>query len=340
MAAGSLVDFLDVSDIYIIPPKLDAEELMLGEDDDSELGLQEETNGLSATIVCLLTTDGRVYTFVDLEEIEGQWLPSKPPKNMTPTPDSHELILIEALDTLEPESSSIDEWPTFTRDPFSRYSLFTTHSQGAYFFSFIPWITRLEEELQSSSTAGTEFRLKILMESAGTLRERILNFSSQQDTTPSATACIVLEDSDLGYFLLTSTDNNTHPQAVSLDIPTSALINNSNINIKSEFPNEDDASLLTQTQIVPHVPRVAYSPPSIFYTPSSSSSLFNITTRIPPHRRRILTEGIRLSAATLDVMTDAHRVVSNETYTLGSAAADLFSRCERMQRELEEQVRK
>ncbi|KAL8954472.1 MAG: hypothetical protein Q9183_007101, partial [Haloplaca sp. 2 TL-2023] len=176
MAAGSLVDFLDVSDIYVIPPKLDAQELMLGEDDDSELGLQEEANGLSATIVCLLTTDGRVYTFVDLEEVEGQWLPSKPPKNMTPTPDSHELILIEALDTLEPESSSIDEWPTFTRDPFSRYSLFTTHSQGVYFFSFLPWITRLEEELQSSSTVGTEFRLKVLMESAGTLRERILNF--------------------------------------------------------------------------------------------------------------------------------------------------------------------
>ena len=338
MAAGSLVDFLDVSDICVIPPRLDAEELMLGEDDDSELGLQEETNGLSATIVCLLTTDGRVYILVDLDEIEGQWLPSKPPKNATSTPDSHELILVEALDTLEPDSSSIDEWPTFTHDPFSRYSLFTTHSQGIYFFSFLPWISRLEEELQSFSTAGTEFRLKILMESTGRLRERILNFNNHQDITPSATACVVLEDSDLGYFLLTSTDNNTHPQAVSLDIPTSALIKNSNI--KSELPNEDDVSLLTQAQTVPHVPRVAYSPPPIFYTPSSSSSLLNLTTKIPPHRRRILTGEIRLSAATLDVITDAHRVVSNETYALGGAAAELFSRCERMQRELEEQVRK
>lgn len=174
LSGGSLVDFLDVSDIYVIPPKLDIEELMLGENEGSEQGLQEETDGLSATVICLLTTDGRVYLFLDLDEVEGQWLPAKALKQSTPSPEPHELVLFEALETMDPESASDHEWPTFTQDPFSKFSFFTTHSQDVYFFSLSPWISRLEEELQNNSTAGTDFRLKVLRESTGTLRERIL----------------------------------------------------------------------------------------------------------------------------------------------------------------------
>ncbi|KAL8726290.1 MAG: hypothetical protein Q9181_006114 [Wetmoreana brouardii] len=342
LSSGSLTDFLDVSDIRVIPPKMDTEELMLGEDDDSEQDLQEENGGLSAAVACLLTTDGRVHLFLDLDGVEAQWLPAKAPKNPAPSPEPSELVLLEALDTLAPENVSENEWPTFSPDPFSRYSFFTTHSQGVYFFSLDPWINRLEEELQNTTTAGTDFRFKVLRETAMTLRERILGFdqdrfsSDYARSSHFATACVVFHDSDLGYFLLTSTDCNAQPHAATLDLPKSAII-------KAETPFDDyysnpyaypeDDALLTS-----HIARSAYEPPSTFW---NTSSLLSLTVKtVPAHRRRTLTEEIRLSAATLDLMTNAHRLVSRETHVVQTAAADLFNRCERMVRELEEQIRK
>ncbi|KAL8774295.1 MAG: hypothetical protein Q9209_001046 [Squamulea sp. 1 TL-2023] len=345
LAAGSLVDYLDVSDIQVIAPKLDTEELMLGEDDESELGLQEETEGLSAAVICLLTTDGRVHLFLDLEGVEGQWLPAKTPERPPPTPETHELILFEALDTLAPEAVSENEWPTFSPDPFSRYSFFTTHSQGVYAFSIDPWIKRLEDELQNPSTAGANFRLNMLRESSGTLRERILRFEKDHfasyhtdRSSTFANACIVLHDSDLGYFLLTSTNDNTHPHAAVLDIPKA-----SPFTIKQEtlfdddldpiYPDHDSEANLGLTT---HIARSAYEPPTTFWNPSS---LLQLTSQsLPPHRRRNLKDEIRLSPATLDLMTAAHRLLSNETHAIRTAAADLFNRCERMMQELRTQI--
>ncbi|KAL8660429.1 MAG: hypothetical protein Q9202_006556 [Teloschistes flavicans] len=341
LTGGSLVDFLDVSDIYVIPPKMDTEELMLGEDDASEQGLQEETDGVSATVICFLTTDGRVYLFLDLEGVEGSWLPAKAPKPPLTIPGARELILLEALETLDPADAADDEWPTFSQDPFSRYSFFTTHSQGIHFFSLSPWVSRLEEELQNSNTAGTDFRLKILRETVGTLRERILHldhdrFSSMQDeSSPSATACIALHDSDLGYFLLTATKNNTHPHAASLDLPKSALVKSEaafdDYDTPYAYPEGPSSPLFTT-----HIARSAYEPPRVFWNGSSLLSLTDKT--VPAHRRRTLQQEVRLSPATLEVMTNAHRLVSGETQVVRTAAADLFNRCERMLQELEEQI--
>ncbi|KAL8692910.1 MAG: hypothetical protein Q9218_002168 [Villophora microphyllina] len=343
LSAGSMIDFLDVSDIYVIPPKMDTEELMLGEDDASEQELHEDTDGLSAAVVCILTTDGSVYLFLDLEGVEGHWLPAKAPKQPLSSSEGQELILLEALETLDPADAGEHECPTFSRDPFSRYSFFITHSQSVYSFSLNPWITRLEEELQNASTAGTDFRLKVLRETAGTLRERILRFEKDRYSSivdghsPSTTSCIVLHDSDLGYFLLTATDNNTHPYAASLDLPKAAIIKPEALYDDFDTPYaypEDPSSPLFAT----HIARSAYEPPKVFWNESSLLSMTDKT--VPAHRRRTLQQEIRLSAATLDVMTNAHRLVSGETQVIRTAAADLFNRCERMLRELEEQVRK
>lgn len=67
---------LELSDIHVIAAKVDAEELMVGEDLDSELDLIDDTC-LSASVVCLMTRSGRVYLCLDLEGVEGQWLPRK-----------------------------------------------------------------------------------------------------------------------------------------------------------------------------------------------------------------------------------------------------------------------
>ncbi|KAL8635430.1 MAG: hypothetical protein Q9228_007078 [Teloschistes exilis] len=343
LAAGSLIDFLDVSDIYVIAPKMDTEELMLGEDNASEQGLQEETDGASATVICFLTTDGRVYIFLDLEGVEGSWLPAKAPKQPLATPaEAPELILLEALETLDPVDAADDEWPTFSRDPFSRYSFFTTHNRGVHFFSLSRWITRLEEELQNSNTAGTDFRLKVLRETMGTLRERILHLGQDRfcnmegESSPSATACVALYDSDLGYFLLTATENNSHPHAASLDLPKSVLMKSEAgfDDYETPYAYPEDAS---STLFTTHIARSAYEPSSAFWKGSSLLSLTDDKT-VPAHRRHMTQQEIRLSSTTLDVMTNAHRLISGETQVIRMAAADLFNRCERMMKELEEQI--
>lgn len=67
---------LEISDIYVIAANIDEEELMDGEDTHSfmEAGSEE---GLSASIVCLITRSGSLYISLDLDGIEGEWLPRK-----------------------------------------------------------------------------------------------------------------------------------------------------------------------------------------------------------------------------------------------------------------------
>ena len=72
---------LELSDIHIIASKLDLEELMDGEDEDAQF--YEDQGGLSASIVCLMTTNGRVLICLDLTGIEADWLPAK--RVSTPT---------------------------------------------------------------------------------------------------------------------------------------------------------------------------------------------------------------------------------------------------------------
>ena len=66
---------LELSDIHVIASKLDLEELMYGEDED--IHLDENQGGLSASVVCLMTTTGRVFICIDLKGIEGDWLPPR-----------------------------------------------------------------------------------------------------------------------------------------------------------------------------------------------------------------------------------------------------------------------
>ena len=67
---------MELSDIYVIAGKFDNEELMLGEESDSEPDISDE-GGLSASVVCLMTKSGRVHLCLDLEGVEGEWLPRK-----------------------------------------------------------------------------------------------------------------------------------------------------------------------------------------------------------------------------------------------------------------------
>lgn len=259
LSGDSSCDYLEVSDINVIAAKIDAEELMHGEDHRSEQGQQEETLGLSADVICLLTTDGRIHLFLNLEGVEAQWLPAKPPQSLSPGPEAPELVLLEVLETLKPETMAGDKWPMFSQDPFSRYSFFTTHSQGIYFFSLGPWIDQLDKELLNTSTSGSQSRLRTIRGSTRTLRERIIRFDHSDNTelSTSANACIVLYDSDLGYFLLTSTNENNRPHAASLDLPKFAIVKPESL---PDDVDDPDAIQITEDPLLNSSPALHMNP--------------------------------------------------------------------------------
>ena len=73
---GDIEDDLGIAGIHVIASKLDADELIGAIEEDEPFDIPE-SNGLSASIVCLLTNTGRVYICLDLGGVEGQWLPLK-----------------------------------------------------------------------------------------------------------------------------------------------------------------------------------------------------------------------------------------------------------------------
>ncbi|KAI4090378.1 MAG: hypothetical protein LQ344_004808 [Seirophora lacunosa] len=332
LAQSSAEDSLEVSDIHVIASGIDEEELLDVEDDDSEQDVLHNTDGLSSAVVCLLTIDGRVHLLLDLEGVEGQWLPAIAPNAAGPEPETRELLTLEVLQTLGADAIVEEEWPTFSRDPFSRYAFFATHSQGVFYFSLEPWVNNLEDEMQSATTNGAQIRLGTIRESASTLRERILRFDLRGQS-PAANACIVLHDNDIGYFLLTSTNDDTHPHAVTLDLPRLEIIKTEPFSDDPKDPSADPHNGEAFTEIVT---RPAYKAPAVFWQdPTLHSAIANT---VAPHRRRMMQEGIRFSHATLNLMTASHRLISEITPPLHIAAADLISRCQYMMQDMAEQL--
>ncbi len=67
---------VEFSDIYVIAAKLDTEDLLSGEDFNSESDISD-AGGLSASVLCVLGRNGRVYVCLDIDGVEGQWLSPK-----------------------------------------------------------------------------------------------------------------------------------------------------------------------------------------------------------------------------------------------------------------------
>ena len=320
----------EITDIHVIAATVDTEELMdcEGSDTDSGLGLDDEA-GLAASVVCLMTRTGRIYVCLDLNGVQAQWLPARRDLSGS-APDEPSLVIFEIVDTMKPDYVQEAEWPTFNLDLDSRYSFFVTQSQAVYYLSLEPWTQSLQNELQSSASVGTEFRIDIITNGPGTFRERVLDF--QQDHEPTvqkSTAAVTFQDSDLGYFLLTALDGVAH--SVLLDKPDTV--------VEEELRAEttyDPPRARSMSTLVTGPARQPYVPPSSLWQRSTLPQFFS--NHVQNRHKKALKEEIRLSSATLDLMTQAHRVLSEETHTLGLAAADLFRRCERLQDELRDQI--
>ncbi|KAH8696023.1 hypothetical protein BGW36DRAFT_380084 [Talaromyces proteolyticus] len=331
--AGEQIDDLNVTDLFVIPAKLNTEILMMGEDDEGVLE-ENEQEGLSATIICLSTTSGRVHICLELDGVEGQWLPKARSNTFrTPLSEPADLVLVESLDTVREQLRESNCWPTFTRDIYSRYSFFLTTANNVSFISLSSWAQRLEAELQSQDTSGSQFRLNVICDGAIAVRELLIqlneNDSSLSEQPAHFSNSLVISDYDLGYLLLTY--RGFSPQAAVLDEPYNKAY--------QSFSESIISNLNTPTPPLPLLSkprRAPYQVPAIFYAEEPLKSF--VEDNVPHRHKGTLREPIRLSPSTLDTVAAAHRVLAAHTGLLEKAAADLFRRCERLRGEMRDQL--
>lgn len=317
-----------LTDIYVIGPKLDVDELMFGEDDVLEMD-DPNQNGLSLGVVCLLTTSGRLSISLDLDGVEAQWLPrtrSHAARLLNDEIESPSLLNFQVLDTSRKGEVWDGNWPMFSTDVNSRYNFFITDTLSVTYISLSPWVFTLENELRDSG-AGAGFRIDLMIKSHNSIRERIHTEKSENRSSPLASG-IAIRDPDLGYFVLTATPHR--PLAVLFEAPEVEEID--------RRARSDTMDSEYEKPMIVIEPRPVYQPSHALEEQSALPALLD-ELRHSKHKR-LLREDIRLSPATLQMMTQAHKVLSEETHRLGTAAAELFRRCERLQIELKSQIEK
>lgn len=317
-------DFGEITDIHVIAAKIDDEALY----DDSYINVDTGEEGLSVGIVCLATSTNEIHVCLDMEGVEAEWLPTKRSRAFTfdDTDEPSELLLFETIDLARTEAND-DGYPTFTPSPADRYELFVTHPLGVANLNFRPWISMLEDELSTPGDSGAGFRLNVVMDSAKTKVETPVDLEAEASHTLDTAVTIL--DPGLGYVVMTAADHT--PFATILDTPSSGY----------DHPYAPDDIPSAALALPEPEPRAPYRPTAEFLQPSRLPQLIKQATQtrqLAPSTD--IKAPIRFSSETLKIFTEAHRIMSEETYNLGKAAADLFRRCERMRIEVQEQVRK
>ncbi|KAJ2894738.1 hypothetical protein MKZ38_007288 [Zalerion maritima] len=327
-------DDLDIqlTDIFVIGQKLEVDELMLGEDDDLEMD-DIDREGLSLSVVCLLSTSGQLRICIDMEGVEAQWLP--PPKKSKAAQllhneyEEHTLVTFQTLGILNQSEAFEEGWPMFSPDVLSRYAFYITHASSITYISLAPWVFRLATELDGESAPGAEFRIDLLANGQNSQRER-LYAREISDASISMAATVAIRDPDLGYFLLSATQHE--PVCVVLESPDEG-------NFHLTPPDtESDSTELDRKPIEWHEPRPTFMPSYAFQQPSSLPAWLD-QLKTSKHRM-LVNQEVRLSPATLGLFTEAHRIMSEETSRICAAAAELFRKADSLQREFQAQIAK
>ncbi|KAK4561348.1 hypothetical protein LTR86_004665 [Recurvomyces mirabilis] len=314
------IDSGEITDIHVIAPKIDEDDMYDEEEDDVPVG-----EGLSVGVVCLATSNSKVHICLDLDGVEAEWLPSKRSRAFTFDDEviGNDLLLFETLD-LSTVNIDPDGCSTFTALPNDRQEVFVTTPAGVVHLDFKPWTTLLDDEFCAPSPEGLDFRLRVLLDSASTTLTSLINMPTDAERGVN-TAIAVYDPLNLGGVAVLTSAMNT-PFLALLDIPYEQAAH-------PYAPDEMVAALPAPES------RSPYQPAEAFYATSALPQLIKSA-----HDKRLLGSDlkgqVRYSSATLQVMTEAHRILSAETHKLGVAAADLFRRCERMRSELRDQVRR
>jgi nucleoporin NUP82 len=319
-------DEVELKDIYVIGEKINTADLMMGEEDELDAS-DEDRNGLSLTVVCLLSTSGQVKICLDVDGVEAKWLPPRKSRARLFTAPSAppSLLTFQTFDTVKPVELTTDSWPMFSEDITSRYAFYVTHPAGINHISLAPWVFRLESELQGESEAGAEFRIDLLVQGRGSSSDRIYEQPAGQNALAAALA---MSDPDLGHFVLSATLHD--PVALFFDTPE-----RESSPAREETPQLIEAGEHAQ-------PPVVWEPRPLFHPSEAldqNSGLPAWLEHIKTGRRRpVIQQEVRLSIATLEVFTEGHRLVSAEVFELNNAVAELFRKCEALQLELQEQI--
>ncbi|KKA28272.1 hypothetical protein TD95_001838 [Thielaviopsis punctulata] len=326
----------EYTDIMVIGPKMESEDYGFAGDSDDE---SPDSEGLSLSIICLLSTGGQVKVCLDIEGVEAQWLPSKTKANigkMLASLPQPSLLLYQAMDSINTADSSSESWPAFSPDVLSKYAFYVTHNVGITYFSLAPWVFRLESELQNTS-AGSEFRIGMLMPSHSSIRE-LLYMDTAATPTSQLAASVAINDPDVGYGIISSTPYE--PVVLLFDLPEEEF------SADSTAKTPDNVDIKDVVKIEPELPqplfsheaRPAYTPSHVF---DQQSVLPVFLDRLKSSNRRMaITQELRLSPMTLQVLTDVHQILSDETHSLGLAASDLFVKCEHLHSEMIQQLSK
>jgi nucleoporin NUP82 len=321
-------DEVELRDIYVIGEKANVDDLMMGEEEELEFSDDEE-NGLSLTVICLLSTSGQVKICLDVDGVEAQWLPPRSKhraRAFVPEPQTPSLLTFQTFDTLKPAEVVTDSWPMFSEDVTSRYSFYITHPAGITFVSLAPWVFRLESELQGDSGAGADFRIDLLAQGHGSERERIYTQPRGQNALAAATA---INDPDLGHFVLSATHHD--PVVLFFDTPEQDIATReSSAAVPEQMEHSEEATGWE--------PRPLFHPSEVLDRRSTMPAWID---HLKTGRRRpLFQQEVRLSMATLEVFHEGHKVVCTEVSDLNDAVAELFRKCEALQGELRIQITK
>ncbi|KAI9893467.1 MAG: hypothetical protein M1814_006764 [Vezdaea aestivalis] len=327
-----------ITDIHICPGKAQSADEEADEDG-MEAGQSPES--LSVGIVFLLTNTGRVRVCLDTQGVSARWLPAKKTKKTQPVEESEppSLLVYEYINTMEDSAlPSVSDliWPLFTPSPFSRSSFFITHPFGVTYMSADPWLPTLERELGTADDAGQDFRLDIIMNSPPSSCTRILAFPQEtvdEEDPPPASLAIV--DPALGSILLTTLPSEPTAAifAPQSPPPSPSSPRSPSLSYKSPTP----ATRLQSSTPAPPA-RPIYTPSRAFYAGNPLPSLFASHISQNRNLQAAARGNIRLSPATLELMTESHRVLSTHTHVVGVGAAELFRRCGRLAGEFELQI--
>jgi nucleoporin NUP82 len=320
--------FGEITDIHVIAPQLD--QAALFGDDEEDIEEYGRSDGLSVGIICVATSAAQVHVCLNLEGVEAEWLPSKRSRTrlFDDVASEKEILLWETIDCSSSEGVTTSPCvPTFTLSHADRYEVFTTQATGVHTLCFRPWINSLEDELAAPQpdVEGASFRLNVLLDSSSTTLEKLTSHFESNSQNINAAVTAAAPGKQEGYVVLTTVANK--PIATVIEPPSTA---------SHPFGPEISALIDHSSEAQP---RPTYQAPDELY------QLLKFPSQLEAWRKE--SEGgargnikaeVRFSPWTLQKMTEAHRILSSETYDLGLAAADLYRRCQRMVNEMQDQI--
>jgi nucleoporin NUP82 len=331
---GLPIDDIDISDLFVRnlrvgeePLEFETGELLEDEDD---------TEPMDISIVGVLGTNGVLYTFLDIDGVDPEWLPSATPHS-TPrksqprinTDETHDLILLSQSPIVPQQAHpGLKFAPLLTPDVRSSYSFFITHENGVSYISFDSLVEKLQLELQDPSDGGSDFRIDVFLSGTEPLVEQLIqNIASERGspTKKSVLACSVFTDSDLGYFVLMAVDG--HPFAASLDTRYRDVLRASTL---SEAPENS----LREVIELPGNIRQPYQADNRFFEGSTLARFLDDMRS----RQLISSQDEKLTPETLKFFIEAHKAFSIETQRLGEAAARTYRVCSHLLNEFNTQI--